>query len=220
MLAAGLLRGAQLSTTAFSANTQFVIPVYGYTAARVRVSLATVGTVMVMMDGATSAPAGYLNTNVEGQKATYSAAQDGFTTAVGNPTDIVILTLPAGTGKVVRVLRVAVNGTAPSAVGIPVQLVKRTTLNTGGTLNGPLSIASHDSADAAPAAVADTYSANPTTGTGAVVRAQKLAMPTVPGSSIVWDFGSGRHGRALVLRPGQQMALKRECRGVSIDRSA
>lgn len=140
---------------------------------------------------------GIASVNTEGTKATYSCGVVAFT-PVATPTDI--FTLVGSATKVGRLLRIAISGFATSAISLDIQLIKRTTANSGGTSAQP-TIAQYDSNDAAPTCVVNTYSANPTTGTsGGVVRAAKLNLgATGAAGSIVWDFTT-RNGKGLVLR--------------------
>lgn len=153
--------------------------------------------------------------NTEGRKASYGL---GFTVApAASATDVAVLT---GSGtKTVRVNRVAVTGIATTAVTTPVQLVKRTTANTGGTsADQSGNIGKHDSGSGAATATAASYTANPTTGTASGnIRRQYMHFPlaTAPGSQIVWTFGD-RNDQALVLRgTAEQLAVNLQAVTVS-----
>lgn len=143
--------------------------------------------------GTTGIPA----VNSEGAKATYSCGVIAFT-PVATPTDF--WTLIGSATKVGRLLRLSISGFATAAISVDVQLIKRTTANSGGTSAQPI-IAQHDSNDAAPTCVVNTYSVNPTTGTGGgTVRATKLNLgATGAAGKIEWDFTT-RNGKGLVLR--------------------
>lgn len=134
--------------------------------------------------------------STEGVKATYSS---GFTyTPYAVATDFVTL-VGSGT-KLIRITRIAVSGFATAAISVDLVLIKRTAANTAGTLAQP-AIAQHDSNDAAPAAVVNTYSVIPgSLGAGVITRVAKLNLgATGAAGLIVWDFGT-RNGRGLVLR--------------------
>ncbi len=134
--------------------------------------------------------------NNEGTKGTFSAASVSFT-PVATATDFWQI-VGSGT-KTVRVIRVQISGIATSAATNDVLLIKRTTANTGGT-SASVSIAQHDSNDSAATATVNSYSVNPTTGTGVAIRGAKLNLGAAGSAgSIVWDF-TGRNDKALVLR--------------------
>jgi len=143
--------------------------------------------------GTTGIPA----VNSEGSKATYSVGVIAFT-PVATPTDF--FTLVGSATKIVRLLRISISGIATAAISVDVQLIKRTTANSGGTSAQP-AIGQHDSNDSAPTAVVNTYSVNPTTGTGGgTFRAGKLNLgATGAAGQLVWDFTT-RNGKGLVLR--------------------
>jgi hypothetical protein len=143
--------------------------------------------------GATGIP----SINTEGTKATYSAATGGFTPAT-TATDF--LTIVGSSSKTVRVTRISIWGFATTAISEEILLIVRTTANSSGTATQP-TIAQHDQNDAAPTAVVNLYSANPTTGSsGGVLRQAKLNCG-VTGSAgqLVWDF-STRNTKTIVLR--------------------
>jgi len=104
---------------------------------------------------------------------------------------------------------VSISGFATAGISVDVQLIKRSTASTGGTPTAP-TIAPHDSNDAAPTAVVNSFAANPSAlGTiVGIVRASKLNLgATGAAGSIVWDFTT-RNGQGIVLRGvAQQLAL-------------
>lgn len=132
----------------------------------------------------------------EGTKATYSAGVIDFT-PVATPTDF--FTLVGSGTKTVRVRRISISGFATAAISVNIQGIKRTTANSGGTSAQP-SIAQMDSNDGAATAVVNTYSANPTLGTGVNIRTSKLNLgATGAAGTVTWEFGT-RNTRALMLR--------------------
>ncbi len=143
--------------------------------------------------GTTGIPA----VNTEGSKATYSVGVKAFT-PVATATDF--WTIVGSATKTGRLLRLKITGVANAAISEDIQLIKRTTANSGGTAAQP-AIMQHDSNDAAPTCVVNTYSVNPTTGTGAGVgRSEKLNLGvTGSAGSIEWDWTT-RNGKGLVLR--------------------
>lgn len=135
--------------------------------------------------------------NTEGVKATYSVGVVAFT-PVATATDFWTIVGSASTKG--RLLRLSVSGIATAAISQDIELIKRTTANAGGTSAQP-TIMQHDSNDASPTCVVNTYSVNPTTGTGAGAgRAEKLNLGvTGAAGKVVWDFTT-RNSKGLVLR--------------------
>jgi hypothetical protein len=140
----------------------------------------------------------------ESTKATYSCAI-GATSLAATATDF--WSLVGSSSKTVRLLRIALSGIATTAGTSEIYLFKRTTANSSGTSSQP-TIVQHDSNDAAPTAVVNSYSVNPTLGTGYALRSQRLAL-ALTGSSdvppIIWDF-TNRNSKGLVLRGIAQCA--------------
>lgn len=132
--------------------------------------------------------------------ATYSAAITGLVVAAA-ATDV--FTLLGSATKIVRVRQFSVSGTAGTALVANVQVIKRSTANTGGTSTAPVAVP-NDSASPAATAVALAYTANPTTGTlVGVARTQKLLfdVTTGAGASASADYETHANGhRPLTLR--------------------
>jgi len=88
-------------------------------------------------------------------------------------------------GRVITILRIIVGGVATAATSASVLLIKRTTLNTGGTATNPSGV-TRDTAltgTASAGAVVSAYTANPTTGTataptGGTLGAYSVALGT------------------------------------------
>lgn len=144
-------------------------------------------------------PTGAQMSNGEGRKATYSAATIAYA-PYASPQDIVGL-LGSATRRV-RVLRFAVSGRATAANQLDVQLVKRSTADSGGTPT-PLAAVPHDSNDGAATATANSYAAAPTPGTlvGAI-RAQQINLSAAGSGGaavpVEFDFGTV-NDKAIVL---------------------
>lgn len=146
---------------------------------------------------------GIPSVNTEGTKSTYSAAQFGFT-PVATPTDFWQIT---GSGsKVIRVLRISISGISSAGASVQTMLYKRSTANSGGTLTAATDVP-HDSGSNPGTAVVNSYSAaNPTPGTGALVRAAELTLPASGNNTafaLVWDF-TKLNDQAMVLRSAAQ----------------
>jgi hypothetical protein len=139
--------------------------------------------------------------NTEGTKASYSAAILGFTPAA-SATDFAQI---AGSGsKTIRVTRISISGIATAAATVDIQLLKRSTANTGGTPTS-VTLVPHDSNDAAATGTVTSYGANPTTGTlTGAIRAQKLNLGAAGAAGLlVWDF-TARNSKGIVLRGAAQ----------------
>lgn len=137
----------------------------------------------------------------EGYKASYSASATALAPAA-TATDI--FEIKGSATKTVRITRIQITGVATAAGTYDVQVVKRSTANTGGTSTAPTAVP-HDSADAAATAALKAYTANPTLGTAVgTMRAQKATVGTaatsaVPCVPVVLEFGKD-NVRACVLR--------------------
>lgn len=97
----------------------------------------------------------------EGYKATYQAVVTDLA-LVASATDV--FEIKGSSTKTVRVLGFLISGVQTTAGIINVDIVKRSTANSGGTSSAPTSVP-NDSADAAATAALKAYTANPTTGT-------------------------------------------------------
>lgn len=149
---------------------------------------------------------------IDGQKATYSHARSTFAIAA-TPTDVAILNGAAG--KTVRVLRLEIDAlcTAATASALEVQLIKRSTANTGGTSTGSPTPVAHDSNDPGGLSSLTCYTANPSAlGTSlGIIRDAKIvpalspytATDFPPKDRLVFDFGN-RPGKALVLNSANE----------------
>ena len=123
-------------------------------------------------------------------------------TPVATATDVLVL--KGSASKIVRVTRACILGSATAASIYDLYLVKRSTVNTGGTSTAPTPTSS-DSADAAATATLALYTANPSAlGTGSTLEATKVylpagATPASAGAVREYFFGT-RNDKAPVLR--------------------
>jgi hypothetical protein len=142
----------------------------------------------------------------DGQKATYAFARSTFAIAA-TPTDVAIINGSAS--KTVRILRIEIDAlcTAATAAALEVQLIKRSTANSGGTSTGSPTGVPYDSTDGPATAVVQCYTANPTVGTAVgIVRDAKIVPVLSPFTAtdfpqhdkLIWDFGN-RPDKAIVL---------------------
>lgn len=149
--------------------------------------------------------AGYVS--VDGLRATYSYVASDIT-PVATATDVVVITGSAT--KTVRISRVCFGGSATAASIYDVYMYKRTVADTGGTATNPTPT-QHDSNDAAASAVVSLYTANPTVGTGTLIRGSKTflingATPVGGTPLTCWDFGIGVE-RPTLRGVAQQFAI-------------
>jgi hypothetical protein len=99
---------------------------------------------------------------VSGARPSYSAGVLGMTLAA-SPTDI--FCVQGSATKLIKIKRVALSGLTSTALAtVAMQIVKRSTANTGGTATNPTAVP-HDTNDPAATATVYAYTANPTTGT-------------------------------------------------------
>jgi hypothetical protein len=158
-----------------------------------------------------------VNTPVDGQRSTYSAAILNLATAT-LATDI--FTLTGSATKTIRVLRLGISGIGGSTNNFAYQVIKRSTANTGGTSTTPTAVP-HDSNDAAATATVRAYTANPTLGTAiGTIRAFRFATTAsnTLDSSYEEDFGMGPE-KAIVLR-GTSEVFALNLNGVTITGSS
>ena len=144
-------------------------------------------------------PTGAQMSNGEGRKATYSAAAIAYT-PYATPQDV--SGIIGSASKRVRVLRLAVSGRATAANQLDVQLIKRSSADTGGTPTA-LAAVSHDSNDGAASATVNTYAAAPTAGTPVgAIRAQQINLSAAGSGGaavpVEFDFGTV-NDKAIVL---------------------
>lgn len=144
------------------------------------------------------------------QRATYSAATIAFT-AAATPTDI--FAINGSATKIIRVTRIEIIATQTTAGYVAVQLLKRSTANTGGTSTF-LTAVPHDSGSPGFTASIQSYTVNPTAlgaVVGSAVRTTLLWTPatTAIGSiPFVWDFSGARGIQPIVLRgAAQQLSI-------------
>lgn len=148
----------------------------------------------------------------EKQARTYSAAAN--ITVAASATDIAIL--PGSASTTVFVTKVIVSGIQTTGSQVNVQLIKRSTANSGGT-SAAMTAIPHDSADSAAISAPLSYTANPTPGTsvGAVRQSYvPIGISTAqPNESAVFEFGD--KGRPIVLN-GVAQGLAVNLNGVTL----
>jgi hypothetical protein len=145
---------------------------------------------------------------LDGYKTTYTACSGSFVIAA-LATDVFYL--QGSATKTVRVLHAEVSGSTTSGSGAlaVVSLIKRSAANTGGTSTA-ITIASHDSTNAATTAASVFYTVNPTVLGAAVgtIRSQRADFTAAGavGTTFAYDFGI-TPGQAIVLRGTSQFLV-------------
>lgn len=130
--------------------------------------------------------------------ATYSAVSIALVPAA-SATDI--FCIAASSTKTIEINRLSISGTAGTLVSAPFTLVKRASLDTGGTgasttANPANTTTKHVSTNAAASATLIAYTANPTivdTSPG-YIRTDYLTLPTTAAGTVIvpllWEFGT------------------------------
>lgn len=173
----------------------------GASRVRVRVSAYSAGTANATVRGSNVHSPVSIVATIDGNKATYSAAITGLVFAA-SATDI--FTISGSASKLVRVASIVMTATQTVGGRRDVQLVKRSTANTGGASTLP-TVVPHDSADPPGTAVVAAYTANPTLGTLVGRFRSRRALIDAAGASggtadcTSWDLGT-RNSKAGVLR--------------------
>ena len=144
----------------------------------------------------------------EPSRGTYGLFLTGVSPAA-TPTDVITLRNPS-TSKVMRIRSITMAGTASSASNVIVNLVKRSTANTGGTSTTPTGVSRDSNNDASQMAV-NLYSANPTAlgaALGTIDGARLNLAPAANGGidRVFFQF-SWLNDQALILRPGEMLAI-------------
>lgn len=109
-------------------------------------------------------------------------------TVAAAATDIAIL--PGNATNTVYVTKIVVSGIQTTAGSALIQLIKRSTANTGGT-SGAMTAVAHESSDT-PVSAPLSYTANPTVGTPVgTLRSQYLGLgsATIASGAVTWVFG-------------------------------
>jgi hypothetical protein len=135
-------------------------------------------------------------------RATYSMSAASFTPPA-SATDIATI---FGSGStVIRILQVVftITGTATT---LNVSLVKRTTANSGGTPVAMTGLPFDSTSAATTATLTNSYTANPTLGSGTIIDTRKMAVIAAAGAALypqIWDFDF-IGGEPIVLRGTSQ----------------
>jgi hypothetical protein len=147
-------------------------------------------------------------------KATYSAVINGLAVAA-TATDI--FTIKGSGTKTVKVTQISISGVAGTAITVPVDLLLRSTADTGGTSTTP-TLVKHDSTNAAATAVVNAYTVNPTTGTlVGSIRSERVTFPltAVAPAKTVYDFGVGPSQPIVLRGAAEQLCINLNAATVS-----
>lgn len=137
------------------------------------------------------------------QNVTYSASILSLALAA-SATDV--FTIAGANGKVIRVSRIVISGVATSAAMALIQIIKRSTVDTGGTSTAPTKVPNDPANVTASLATIAAYTANPAalgTPVGLVAPA-RLPLPApataVGGAVLTFNFGAPLYAQAQELK--------------------
>lgn len=149
--------------------------------------------------------------NFEKHAKTFSCS--AITASAASATDIAIL--PGNATNTVYVTKVIISGIQTTAGSVLVQLIKRSTANSGGT-SAAMTAVPHESTDTAVSAPLTYNTTNPTTGTiVGNVRTIYLSLgsTTVASGNVVWEFADkGKH----IILSGVAQGLAVNLNGVTV----
>jgi hypothetical protein len=183
-------------TTAGVYAWNFMCP--GYTNVRVRVSATgtvTTGPSVIITQGPFLYDPSPSIAPLDSPKATYVASVTGMSTTIASD----VFRLSGSASKVVRVTAIEVACTTGAATNSRIQLIKRTTANSGGTTSAA-TVGALDSSDPAATATATGYTAAPTPGTAGPTVGNGPAFTSAAGSFSYAKTWGARPSKALVLR--------------------
>lgn len=160
--------------------------------------------------GGAGTPADALTPVVQLQNnlACYSASIAALAMA-NAATDVWQIANPVGSGKLVKVHRLGVGGGATAASLLGLSLIKRSTVNTGGTATTATNV-QRDSSDAAPVATVEGYTANPTLGTAiGALRTIDMSLPAIASAKQQVSIDLPQMGTLspVILAPGESLSL-------------
>lgn len=207
-LNAGAASAAITLTGSAAGNYTYAVPVYGYNKVRVRVTSYTSGTVNIAADLAASAPVGQMHVNIEGVRASYSAATTATFATSLSAADV--FSIIGAASRTVRVTRMGLSGVVSAALPgtyVNIMVVMRSTASSSGT-SASVSSVRHDLGQTVASATVVQYTSPPSGGvTAGVIASYYVLAPTSAGASasnpmpfrLEVDFVT-RSARAIVLR--------------------
>ena len=148
-------------------------------------------------------------------KRTYTATIPDFV-PVATATDICALF--GATGKKITLTMVNITCAASANTYLGMYMIKRSTVNTGGTPTAT-AIVNNDSLDPLPSAVVTQYATNPTLGTGVLMRSDHItlvgtASTTLPEVPLAWVYNN-RSAKAPTLNSSTESYCI-NCNGAAI----
>jgi chemotaxis protein CheY-P-specific phosphatase CheC len=151
------------------------------------------------------------------KKNTYGASSVNFV-AASAATDI--FTIVGAAGKKIKIIHISVSATQTNRSRENILLVKRSTLNTGGT-STVLTNVPFDSTQSAATATVRSYTANPTLGTSiGTIQAEKITIGSLNGNNsmseqdLVFEFGEN-DSKEIILN-NQNESLSVNLNGVTL----
>ena len=133
----------------------------------------------------------------ERQKVSYTVCSQGITLAA-TATDVFTIT-PAAASKQLTITKIILVGTATSGTTADVQLIRRSTANSAGTVEAFVQL---DPSDAAASSRAYSYTTNPTLGTlvGGYIKAFPMYFSAANTLTTPYEFKFGENMKPLILR--------------------
>lgn len=166
----------------------------------------------IAVGGINSVPVPGLNCLSEPSVASFSATGIGIVPAA-SVTDIACI--QGAAGIVIRVQRITLSGTAGTQIVVPATLMKRASLDTGGTPATSTALpvaAKKDSSSAAAKASLNAWTANPTIvdSSPGIIGSSNLLLSKTDGTNgigapaTVWDFSEMNYSTKPILRTAAQ----------------
>lgn len=143
------------------------------------------------------------------KEQTYSAAVVDITVA-NVATDI--FTIQGSATKKIKIVHISINGIQQNISKVTVLLVKRSTLNTGGTSTDRTAVP-HSSLNAAATGIVKAYTANPTVGNlVGTIQAEKVTFGSANGSNIsdadlIFEFGRAPEQEIILENQNELLAV-------------
>ena len=143
-------------------------------------------------------------------RATYGYNINGYAITATNPTDVVTISNPVSSTKIVKLRQLVISALASSTITLGIQIVRRLSLNTGGTSTTP-AWNPLDTQNDAPTSVLNFYTVNPTLtdATNRPIDGGRLVATAGSGNNLdreFWQFG-WLNDQPPIIRPGELIAL-------------
>lgn len=146
----------------------------------------------------------------EPTRATYGYNVNGYAIPQTVPTDVITISNPVSSTKIVKLRQLVISALATSTITLPIQIVRRIALNTGGTSTTP-SWNLFDTQNDTPVSVLNFYTVNPTLtdATNRPLDGGRLIASAGSGNNLdreFWQFG-WLNDQPPIIRPGELIAL-------------